>query len=648
MQNTIRFSGRILGGISGILGIFVFSLAAAEQPVRIMPLGDSITAGYTDNSAWTVPFGFGYRSGLYTRLTGAGTSFQFVGGSQEPFNGAFGVPQTVSPPDLRPLNQDYHRGYGGWGADGLNGYIGKWLNSDNPDVILLMIGINNIGQGSTADPTTAKSNLNALVSTIFAKRPNISLIVAQITPYATYTSSIVQYNDYIKNTLVTTYANQGRKISTVDQYSNFLTDGGAIDSSLYSNGINHPNATGYDRMAATWYSGLQALGPIAAPPASAVPVLQNGNFETSYYTSNTHNINPGGALWTFSPSTAGAGSGIDQGNPYGAGNSAPASGDQMAFLQGLGGGKGTCQIVQNLTGLAVGKTYRLSFQAKGISGFSGANPFSVSLDGTNLSFGGQTLLSPAVASSYTSYTAVFAAASSTMSLRFYDAGNVVTRKVSWIDNVKLGIETPSGENLVANGGFETPALSGVNAHSVNAGGAGWRFSNTGSNGSGMDRGNYYGSTNGPNAAPFAGSQYAFLQGRGSGNGVTGIEQDVPGFQVGASYRLTFEAASIEGSSGADPFYASIGETPITFQNRSLVSPSASYGLYISDPFVAADSTMTLRFFDAGNVPVGQVSWLDDVQITYVVPEPATCIALLSFVGWGGLYHFGRRRWQGRD
>ncbi|HVJ46116.1 MAG TPA: thrombospondin type 3 repeat-containing protein, partial [Luteolibacter sp.] len=37
-------------------------------PLRIMPVGDSITAGYTDNPTWNEPFNFGYRSGLYTRL----------------------------------------------------------------------------------------------------------------------------------------------------------------------------------------------------------------------------------------------------------------------------------------------------------------------------------------------------------------------------------------------------------------------------------------------------------------------------------------------------------------------------------------------------------------------------------------------------
>ena len=35
---------------------------ANDKVLRIMPLGDSITAGYTDNSAWKHPFEYGYRA----------------------------------------------------------------------------------------------------------------------------------------------------------------------------------------------------------------------------------------------------------------------------------------------------------------------------------------------------------------------------------------------------------------------------------------------------------------------------------------------------------------------------------------------------------------------------------------------------------
>lgn len=236
---------------AGIGDDAIWSFATAAAPRRIMCVGDSITAGYTDNPNWNVPFQFGYRSGLYTRLLHAGYAFQYVGASAEPWNGAFGNPTNTPSPDLRTVSQDQHRGYGGWGTSGILSNIAAWLAADDPDVVLLMIGINDGGS------VAARNNLNSIVETIVTHKPNASVIVAQITPMANFSQSIVDYNTYIRETLVPAYQAQGKRVSTVNQYANLLT-GGSIDPTLFSNGINHPNAVVYDRMAQTWLGGIQA------------------------------------------------------------------------------------------------------------------------------------------------------------------------------------------------------------------------------------------------------------------------------------------------------------------------------------------------------------------------------------------------------
>lgn len=182
MNWLIRF-GIVLSAL-----LLPFGCPGAGTPVRIQCVGDSITAGYTDNPTWNVPFQFGYRSGLYTRLTNAGFAFQFVGASAEPWNGVFGVPRNTPSPDLRTVNQDHHRGYGAWGTSAILNNIGGWLGADNPDVILLMIGINDNGSSQ------ARTNLNSIVQSIVNAKPNAAVIVAQITPKATFSQSIVDYN----------------------------------------------------------------------------------------------------------------------------------------------------------------------------------------------------------------------------------------------------------------------------------------------------------------------------------------------------------------------------------------------------------------------------------------------------------------------
>ncbi len=250
-------------------------LQAQTEPFRIMPIGDSITVGYTNLAGQPeVPFTYGYRAGLYTQLTDAGYSFQYVGGSTE-----HPTPSSDCV-NLAALNQDYHNGYGGQGISYIASNIASWMQADNPDVILLMIGINDIAPGATGNPISAESRLNSLVRTVVNAKPSAHLIVAQTIPYATgYTDSIVQYNNFIKNTLVPYYSGQGKLVTTVDQYSPFLTNG-TIDSTLYSNAINHPSPEGYDRMAQTWFEGIQSLGEIthtALVPGTASPAITDAN-----------------------------------------------------------------------------------------------------------------------------------------------------------------------------------------------------------------------------------------------------------------------------------------------------------------------------------------------------------------------------------
>jgi hypothetical protein len=227
---------------------------AIIDPLKIMPMGDSITVGGT-NAGWAEPYWYGYRSVLYNLLHGAGYNFVFVGQSTDLLSH---LPVgTIPPADLAALGQNAHNGKGGTDVTYLNNNILTWLAADDPDVILLKIGTNN------RDTT----GLNTLVNTITTTKPNVHLIIAQIIPRYTYndtyTKGVVDYNTYIRDTLVPYYQGLGKKVTLVDQYAPFLTNPGdltSIDQSLFSNGINHPTNVGYAKMAQVWFNGIKALG----------------------------------------------------------------------------------------------------------------------------------------------------------------------------------------------------------------------------------------------------------------------------------------------------------------------------------------------------------------------------------------------------
>lgn len=272
--------------VGAILGLAVHNASAA--PLRIMCIGDSITAGSTNAPDWTVPFTFGYRGPLYTKLKAAGYDFQFVGSSGEPWNYPWGVafgPSADIPiqgPDLRALGQDNHRGYSGattsqilGGVPGGLG-IGKnpipgivdMMNADDPDIVLLMIGIN-----GRAD---AISNIGALVNGIVTTKPDAKLIIAQITPRtSTFTppinayppADIAAYNNYIKDSVMPLYpASSGYNVTMVDQYSGFIKPDGTVDTSLVIDDYYvHLTPAGNELVAQVWFDGIKAVAPVPEP-----------------------------------------------------------------------------------------------------------------------------------------------------------------------------------------------------------------------------------------------------------------------------------------------------------------------------------------------------------------------------------------------
>ena len=113
---------------------------AQTAPIRIMPLGDSIT----DGSSFDSPDGTGgYRGPLYNLLTAAGYNVDYIGS------------QTINSSQLVEQN---HEGHSGWRIDQLDSNMAGWLgNLADPDVVLMHIGTNDFGQSVEPRGTRARS-----------------------------------------------------------------------------------------------------------------------------------------------------------------------------------------------------------------------------------------------------------------------------------------------------------------------------------------------------------------------------------------------------------------------------------------------------------------------------------------------------------
>ncbi|HZP50403.1 ricin-type beta-trefoil lectin domain protein [Actinocrinis sp.] len=201
--------------------------AESNGGVKVMPLGDSITHGYT------VPGG--YRIGLWQRFTANGYKVDFVGS------------QSNGPASLGDHD---HEGHPGWRIDQIDADIVGWLGTYKPHTVLLHIGTNDISQNYNL--STAPNRLSALIDHITAAAPTAEVFVAQIIPLASSSlnAKVRTFNAAIPG-IVQSKVSAGKHVHLVDMYD-------AVPTSDLADGV-HPNATGYDKMAAVWYKALLAV-----------------------------------------------------------------------------------------------------------------------------------------------------------------------------------------------------------------------------------------------------------------------------------------------------------------------------------------------------------------------------------------------------
>ena len=216
-----RSYSRFLTGLTALA--LAVTVQAQTPPIRIMPVGDSITDGS--------PVGGGYRAPLYAALTAAGYNVDYVG------------TQTINPGTLPEIN---HEGHSGWTIGGIDGGILGWFNViADPDVILLHIGTNDSG-----DLSTAVARYDALVSKMATARPFAHIIATTLMKRdgSGYTNITNLFNPYIPNLVTNQATVLGHRVTFLDMHA-------YLELSDMADGL-HPNQTGYNKMADAWFTAI--------------------------------------------------------------------------------------------------------------------------------------------------------------------------------------------------------------------------------------------------------------------------------------------------------------------------------------------------------------------------------------------------------
>lgn len=218
---------------------------ASGNILRIQPLGNSITFGYLSTD------GNGYRLGLLDQLISAGNTVQYVGSVR-----------------VGNMSDNFNEGHPGAVISQIAEYA-KLSFSEDPNLVLLMAGTNDMND--LLNVTTAPERLSALIDEIISSVPDVTVIVAQLTPAANTTveSAIVTFNSMIPD-IVASKVNTGQKVSAVNMMDyvtvNDLADG------------LHPTDHGYQQMAKAWFAGIQEVqkkGWIDPPISTNITTVTN-------------------------------------------------------------------------------------------------------------------------------------------------------------------------------------------------------------------------------------------------------------------------------------------------------------------------------------------------------------------------------------
>ena len=227
--------------------VFLQGVLAANTPLRVLPVGDSITHGWY--SGIDANLLNSYRKELKSLLTSNGYEIDFVGNLTD---GDF------------PDNQ--HEGHDGWHADldsttnDILGQVAGWMTTTDAAIALLHIGTNDLNGNDTG--TVAE--VSAVLDEIQIANSNATVVLALIISVKNdppLQTAISTFNSNL-NIMAQARIAAGEDIIVIDMENDSDIDYESSDM----NDRLHPSQLGYDKMATNWYPAVVQAIVRQSPP----------------------------------------------------------------------------------------------------------------------------------------------------------------------------------------------------------------------------------------------------------------------------------------------------------------------------------------------------------------------------------------------
>ncbi|MDB6035876.1 MAG: hydrolase, partial [Verrucomicrobiales bacterium] len=217
------------------------------KPLRIIPLGDSITYGLGAAG--------GFRAPLYQLMTNAGYFMDFAG--------------TQTGNSAPSLPDPEHEGYSGYTIRNIDSILPViFAGTPDPDIIMVFLGTNDY-RGSGDDPDHATNRLEALIVRMTTNWPGVKVIVGNLLPRpdAWETQILTTFNPIVP-AMCERLRSQGLSV--------YFTDLRSVITLADLPDTLHPTQFGYNKLGTNWFAAIKGLTCSNCPPYFTLhPTNQN-------------------------------------------------------------------------------------------------------------------------------------------------------------------------------------------------------------------------------------------------------------------------------------------------------------------------------------------------------------------------------------
>ncbi|GEM_PF-6940200 len=337
------------GDVATCSGCFTINSTQTQPPLKIMVLGGETVSGRRYVPAEEPTF----RGDLFDLITGAGVPFDFVGSQMGIDSGDNQTRPIV------PLGDLDHEGHSAWhvqellagnGAAPAQGKLQDWLDANNPDVVVLFAGQQDVRTGQSN--LGVVNELKLVVDALRAHNADVRIVVTNVNLHKDSVAINAELNDY--NAFFAANAGTAFTDTADSPIATADVSAASINSSTY------PNAAGNAHIASQIFNALNSksmLDPVSQPPGPVDGLVatvgvneltfnwtapSSSGFELTPLTGYRVNLSPGGAVLNLGPGeTSATFTGLDSGPNYTATVVAQNAAGDGPFTQAVASPDGT-------------------------------------------------------------------------------------------------------------------------------------------------------------------------------------------------------------------------------------------------------------------------------------------------------------------